>query len=189
MKDPYADLVALCQSGNKAAFRKLVEETEENVYNLAYQMLGNRQEAEDATQEVYLRVWRSLPDFRGDAKFTTWLYRITKNSCLNRRRDFAKELRVIDDEETLRRSIASSSNPVEDTMAEEQKFTLWQTVSRLPRKYRLVITLFYQQQLTYQEIAKLLSVPLGTVKAHLNRARKALAKRLRRKQEVPSVFL
>jgi len=189
IQDPLSGLVAACQDGDETAFRKLVEKTQEDVYNLAYHMLGTVQEAEDMTQEVYIRVWRSLSDFRGDAKFTTWLYRITTNTCLNRRRHFARRLHVVDDEDALEESIAKHGDPAETTMREEQKAVLWKTVSYLPSKYRTVIDLFYQKQLTYKEIAELLDIPLGTVKGHLNRARKALAKRLRHKEEVPSAFL
>ncbi|MEA3407201.1 MAG: sigma-70 family RNA polymerase sigma factor [Chloroflexota bacterium] len=189
VKDPLSDLVAACQNGDETAFRKLVEETQDDVYSLAYHMLDNIQEAEDMTQEVYLHVWRGLPGFRGDAKFSTWLYRITINACLNRRRHFARRLHVIDNEDALEDSIAKHGDPAEATMKEEQRAVLWKTVSYLPPKYRTVIDLFYQKQLSYKEIAELLSVPLGTVKGHLNRARKALAKRLRHKEEAPSAFL
>ncbi|MFO7918160.1 MAG: RNA polymerase sigma factor [Anaerolineae bacterium] len=189
VKDPLSDLVATCQNGDETAFRKLVEETQEDVYNLAYHMLGNEQEAEDMTQEVYLRVWRGLPDFRGEAKFTTWLYSITTNVCLNRRQRSGRRLHVVDDEDALEDSMAEYGDPAEATMRQEERAVLWKTVKYLPPKYRTVIDLFYQKQLSYQEIAELLSIPLGTVKGHLNRARKALAKRLRLKEEVPSAFL
>ncbi|MFP3896453.1 MAG: RNA polymerase sigma factor [Anaerolineales bacterium] len=189
VQDPLSDLVAACQNGDETAFRTLVEKTQEDVYNLAYHMLGNTQEAEDMTQEVYLRVWRGLPDFRSEAKFTTWLYSITTNVCLNRRRHFGRRLRVVDDEDALEDSMAEYGDPAEATMRREERAILWKTVKYLPAKYRTVIDLFYQKQLSYQEIAELLSIPLGTVKGHLNRARKALAKRLRLKEEVPSAFL
>ena len=189
IEDPLSDLVAACQNGDETAFRKLVEKTQEDVYNLAYHMLDNAQEAEDMTQEVYLRVWRGLSDFRGEAKFTTWLYSITTNVCLNRRRHFARRLHVVDDEKALEESISKHGNPAEATIKEEQKAVLWKTVNYLPAKYRTVIDLFYHKQLSYEEIAEILSIPLGTVKGHLNRARKALAKRLRYKEEVPSAFL
>ncbi len=189
IRDPLSDLVTAYQNGDETAFRELLEKTQEDVYNLAYHMLGNAQEAEDTTQEVYLRAWRGLPDFRGEAKFTTWLYSITTNACLNRRRDFGQRLRVIDDEDALEDSISEYGDPAEATMRREEKAVLWKTVKYLPPKYRTVIDLFYQKQLSYQEIAQLLSIPLGTVKGHLNRARKALAKRLRHKEEVPSAFV
>lgn len=189
VRDPLSDLVSACQNGDEMAFRRLVKKTQENVYNLAYHMLGSAQEAEDMTQEVYLRVWRGLPDFRGEAKFTTWLYSITTNACLNRRRHLGRRLYVIDDEDVLEDAMAEYGDPAEATTRREEKAVLWKTVKYLPPKYRTVIDLFYQKQLSYQEIAELLSIPLGTVKGHLNRARKALAKRLRHKEEVPSAFL
>jgi RNA polymerase sigma-70 factor (ECF subfamily) len=184
VKDPLAELVARCQKGDKAAFGELVEETQDRVYSLAYNVLSNRQEAEDMTQEVYLRVWRALPSFRGEAKFTTWLHRIAVNACLNRRRQLRSRLRIVDDAEALERVTASLGDPVAATIHREGKESLWKTVTRLPEKYSLVVNLFYQQQLSYKEIADTLSLPLGTVKAHLNRARQALAKSLRPEQEI-----
>jgi len=187
VSDPLAELVARCQEGDVAAFRELVQKTQDEVYNLAYHVLGNSQEAEDIVQEVYLRVWRALPGFRGEARFSSWLYRITLNACLNRRRELRTQLHVLDAEEALEQLAAPAhENPVELAIEHERKASLWRAVSRLPRKYRLVLTMFYQQQLSYKEIAEHLALPLGTVKAHLNRARRALAGLLRRKREKKS---
>jgi len=189
VKDPLSELVLRCQRGETAAFGELVEETQDRVYSLAYNVLSNRQEAEDLTQEIYLRVWRALPGFRGEAKFTTWLYRISVNACLNRRRQLRSRLRIVDDAKALERVTASLGDPVATTIHHEGKEALWERVKRLPKKYALVINLFYQQQLSYKEIADTLSLPLGTVKAHLNRARHALAKSLRPEQEVRDACL
>ncbi len=164
MNDSLAELVAHCQQGDTAAFARLVAETQNAVYNLAYNVLHNREEAQDMTQEVYLRVWRTLPSFRGDSKFTSWLYRITVNACLNRRRQLRKQLYVVDSDDIMEHLIASRGDPVAIAIANERHALVWGAVDRLPEKYRLVITLFYQEQLSYQEIADILSLPLGTVK-------------------------
>lgn len=189
MNDPSCELVEHCRRGDRAAFARLVAETQREVHNLAYGVLGNGDEAQDMTQEIYLRVWRALPDFRGDSKFSTWLYRISINTCLNRRRQLRSQLNVVDSEDVLDRVAASVGNPVIATINNERREYLWAAVDRLPEKYRLVTILFYQQQLSYREIAEMLSLPLGTVKAHLNRARHALAKRLRLNQEDEDVPL
>jgi RNA polymerase sigma-70 factor, ECF subfamily len=178
------ELIARCQRGDTAAFAQVVAETQSGVYNLAFSVLHNHEEAQDITQEIYMRVWRALPSFRGESKFSTWLYRIAVNTCLNRRRQLRGQLRIVDpNEDVLERLVATDDDPAASTMVSERNQVLWSAVDRLPEKYRLIITLFYQQQLSYPEIAALLALPLGTVKAHLNRARAALAKSLRPNQE------
>jgi RNA polymerase sigma-70 factor (ECF subfamily) len=179
MDDPLSAAVARCQAGDAAAFAVLVTETQSGVYGLAYNVLRDAQEAQDMTQEVYLRVWQALPRFRGEARFTTWLYRIAVNTCLNRRRRLRLELRVVDDATLLERLPEPGADPQRTVLDDEARARLRAAVDALPDKYRLVVTLFYGQELSYVEIAELLSLPLGTVKAHLNRARLALAERYR----------
>ncbi|NLG50660.1 MAG: sigma-70 family RNA polymerase sigma factor [Chloroflexi bacterium] len=178
MSDPHAELIARCQEGDTLAFANLVAQTQTSVYNLAYSVLHDREEAQDMTQEVYLKVWRALPSFRGESKFSSWLYRITINACLNRRRQLRKDLVVVDHEDAIEGLAAHRGDPVKEALTKERNEWIWAAVDRLAEKYRLVITLFYQEQLSYQEIAEMLSLPLGTIKAHLNRAREALAKSL-----------
>ncbi len=176
LNDPLAELVEQAQRGDRVALAELIRETQDRVYNLAYRILGNAQEAEDLTQEVFVRMWRALPRFRGDSKFTTWLHTIATNACLNRKRSLRRQLDTqLDAANWLDALPSAEDGPAEDLLARDERTRLWEMVERLPEKYRLVLTLFYQQQLTYQEIAQVLTLPLGTVKAHLNRARNALA--------------
>lgn len=173
--DSLAETMERARRGDQAAFARLVCATQTHVFNVALSVLGDRQKAEDATQEAYLRAWRALPSFRGESSFRTWLYRIALNTCLNQRRALRGQLRIVDDEAPLDRLAERESDPATVVLERERNATLWSKVASLPQKYRLVIVLFYQQQLSYTEIADLLALPLGTVKAHLNRARKALA--------------
>ncbi len=187
MSDDLAPLVERSRQGDMEAFRALVAETEAYVYNLAYRILGNAQEAEDMTQDVFVRVWRALPEFRADSKFTTWLYRIVVNTSLNRRRQLRAELQTVDHDDALNGLAlpreASGADPSAAAIDRETIAALWAAVERLSAKYRLVIALFYQEGLSYEEIAELLALPLGTVKSHLSRARRALAKVLRTRKE------
>lgn len=178
--DPCAEFVRRAQRGDRLAFGELVRSTQQQVYNLAYHFFPQPQEAEDLTQEIYLRAWRALPDFRGEAHFSTWLYRIAANVCLNRRRQIRARPTTVEDEALLERVPSGQGDPETLVAAQDRKARLWQAVNLLPDRYRLVLALFYQQQLSYDEVAKALALPLGTVKAQLNRARQALAGILRK---------
>lgn len=177
LDDPLEPWVTRARAGDQEAFAEIVRATQTQVYNLAYQIIRNPQEAEDLTQVAYLRAWRALPTFRGEAKLSTWLYRITTNTCLNRRRQLAH---VAETDATLLAQ-APDPQPQPETHVIERLTgaELWRKVAELPERYRAVLTLFYQAQLSYEDIAATLALPLGTVKAQLNRARQALARTIK----------
>jgi RNA polymerase sigma-70 factor (ECF subfamily) len=183
VNNPPIELVQRSQGGDTQAFAELVTYTEVGVYNLALSLLHDRQEAEDVTQEVFVRVWRALPSFRGEAKLTTWLYRITVNTCLNRQRQLRVELANLDSRDSLGDLASDEDGPSAQVLDRERRATLWAAVDRLPARYRAVVYLFYKQDMAHQEIARLLSIPVGTVKSHLNRARQALARLLGKRSE------
>ena len=176
MKESDTELVARARQGDEAAFEQLVLRHQRYVFNLAYRVLSDYAEAEDMTQEAFVRVWRGLSGFRGQARFTTWLYRIVHNLCLNRLPGLQREL--------------LQTGPVEEVLADpglspadlfavrEQMAFLHAQMDRLPEKYRLVLTLRYLQHLSYDEIAAALEMPMGTVKTHIHRARRLLRERL-----------
>jgi len=172
-----AELVAQAQQGDAEAFEQLLDRHQRYAFNLAYRVLGDYAEAEDVTQEAFVRAWRGLPGFRGQARFTTWLYRIVHNLCLNRLPGLQQELLQT---EPLDEVLVSPAPSLLDTFeAREQAAFLHAELERLPDKYRLVLTLRYLQNLSYDEIAAALGVPMGTVKTHICRARRLLTERLR----------
>jgi len=176
-------LVRRAQQGDQAAFAGLVARYQRYVYNLAYRLLRDAQQAEDLAQEAFLRAWRGLGNFRGQARFTTWLYRIVTNLCYTHLKELRRELVVADDDlETL--TMPSAQEPPAAVEAAEQRAFLHRQIAALPTKYRLVITLFYLQELSYQEIAQVLDLPLGTVKTHLFRARERLQQQLQASKEI-----
>jgi RNA polymerase sigma-70 factor (ECF subfamily) len=181
VKESDAELVARVRQGDEAAFEQLVLRHQRYVFNLAYRVLGDYAEAEDVTQEAFLRVWRGLSGFRGQARFTTWLYRIVHNLCLNRLPGLRRELLQIEPPEEILANPAPSPPDLFD--ARERLAFLHAQLDRLPEKYRLVLTLRYLQEFSYAEIAAALDVPMGTVKTHLHRARRLLRERLRQWEE------
>lgn len=184
-------LIERCKLGDQAAFASLVELHQDYVYNLAYRILQSHEEADDATQEAFVKIWQALPTFRGDAKFSTWTYRIVHNLCLNRLRSaksgpqtVSVEFNWNDEGNDGEREMLANlpGDPVEDPAnrfdSAEQRKLIWREVDALPAKYREIITLYYGQELSYEEIAAMLEVPVGTVKTHLFRAKALLRGKL-----------
>ena len=181
MKEGDAELVARARQGDEAAFEQLVLRHQRYVFNLAYRVLGDYAEAEDVTQEAFVRVWRGLSGFRGQARFTTWLYRIVHNLCPNRLPGLRRELLQT---EPLEEVLANPDpSPADLFDVRERLAFLHAQLDRLPEKYRLVLTLRYLQHLSYAEVAAALDVPMGTVKTHIHRARQLLRERLRQWEE------
>jgi len=182
------ELIDRCQKGDLSAFDDLVRLYEKKVYNLAYRMCGNHEDASDLSQEAFLRVFQSLKDFRGQSSFSTWLYRVVSNVCLDELRQRGRRPTISIDEpiagdkgETMQRQLADGGPPP-DELAERRELreVIQSCIDELSEEYRIVIILRDLQDLSYQEIAEVLDCSLGTVKSRLNRARLALKERLSR---------
>lgn len=171
-----AELVRQAQRGDTEAFAGLVALHERFVYNLALRSLGNPEEAADAAQDAFVRAWIALPDFRGQSRFRTWLYRIVINLCINRFPRLRRELQALTHDE-LSDLPAPDSVPAKVEQRELRAF-VHREVERLPEQYRLLVSLRYQHDLSYNEIASLLDLPLGTVKTGLFRAKERLRESL-----------
>lgn len=185
MQEPSAQLLSRCVQGDHDAFAQLVAQQQTYVYNLALGILGEAEEARDLAQEALLRTWQRLPSFRGEARFTTWLYRLVVNLGLNRLARLRRQPPQVElDGHPLIDRSPAAADPQEVHSAAEWRQAIWQAVDGLPEKYRLVITLYYQHERTYEEIAQILQLPLNTVKTHLSRARRQLADRLAELEEV-----
>jgi RNA polymerase sigma-70 factor (ECF subfamily) len=177
VKESDASLVAQARQGDQAAFEQLVRRHQQYVFNVAYRVLNDTAEAEDATQEAFVRAWRGLPGFRGQSRFTTWLYRIVYNLCLNRLPKLRRELLQIEPLEDVLDDAAPSPPDIFET--QEQMAFLHAELERMPEKYRLVLSLRYLEHMSYEEVAAALNAPLGTVKTHIHRARGLLVDRVR----------
>lgn len=181
MNEDTGILLKLAKDGNISAFEKLIYQHQKSVYNMAFSMLGNREDAYDAAQEVFIRVFKSLPGFREQASFSTWVYRITKNVCLDEIRKNKKRNTVSIDQETdygdgpVKMQI-EDSGPTPDESAERNELVkkVQEGIAKLPEQHRLIIIMRDIQNLSYEEIAGILKCPEGTVKSRINRARTAL---------------
>ncbi len=179
MGNTEAELIRQAQAGDMTAFAELVEKYQAFVYNLAIRTLNHPQEAEDLTQEAFVRVWRALPHFRQQAKFQTWLYRIVTNLCYNRLPHLRRELTALGQEMLDDIPDETFTDPAHQVATKEQQMFLHQQIDQLPESYRLLISLRYHSGLSYNEIAEVLGVPLGTVKTGIFRARAQLRQALR----------
>ncbi|HEV2436815.1 MAG TPA: sigma-70 family RNA polymerase sigma factor [Verrucomicrobiae bacterium] len=156
------------------AFDLLVEQFKDKVFRLAFSMLRNETQAEDAAQDVFLKIWKALPAYHGGASLSTWIYAITRNTCLTelKRRDKhpAVSLHEPEMETASNCLLALRSSDPEPGLGMDVETLL----AKLPERFRQVITLFYLEQKEYGEVAQMLNVPLGTVKTLLFRAKKEL---------------
>lgn len=170
-------LLERCRSGqDDAAFSELVDRYKDLVYALVFRLSRDRGRADDLAQEVFLKVYRGLPYFRGDAKLSTWIYRIVFNVCCeDRARRRAVELPL--DPGGGRRPIDPGA--VDASFGElELRDRLQDAMAGLPDNYRFLIAAHYLQGIQYEALAAALDIPLGTVKTHLHRAKRLLRERL-----------
>lgn len=176
-----ARLVDASRQGDQDAFAQLVQRYQRHIFNLVYRMLQHYEEASEITQETFLAAWQGLSSFRGDARFPTWLYRIAYNCSLKqleqRKRDWALQL-AIQAEQVLRRADGDTSAEAA-LEANVLQTMILEYISNLPAKYRIVVILRHLQEMTYEEMAEVLTMPIGTIKTHLFRARNLLKERLR----------
>lgn len=182
------ELILRAQRGDTNAFADLLALHERFVYNLALRTIGDPTEAEDVAQEAFVRAWQALPNFRGGSALRTWLYRIVINLCYNRFPRLRRELNELTDNSStnLPEPASLEANPALYSELRERRALLHCEIERLPESQRLLIVLRYQDELSYEEIASLLGLPLGTVKTGLFRAKERLRQALSVYQEEPA---
>jgi RNA polymerase sigma-70 factor (ECF subfamily) len=171
------ELVERCRQGDDAAFRELVDQYKGLVFGLIARSIVNRARAEEVAQEVFLKVHRGLPYFRGDAKLSTWIYRIVINALAQER----PELRTTSLDEVAAGDEQPRLQPVADDRAFNDlvmKDRLQKAIERLPIQYQVLINGHYMKGMRYEELAAALEMPMGTVKTHLHRAKRQLRRLL-----------
>jgi RNA polymerase sigma-70 factor (ECF subfamily) len=175
-------LVERCRQGDKDSFAQLMRLYERQVYNFTYRMLGNEEEAEDLTQDIFVSAFRGIRSFRGDAKFSTWLYRIALNQTRNRikylskRKFFAKWSRRVDSEEYDGPENVADSGPTPEhwALTKDLATHVQECLGKMPPQARQILILRDIQGFSYEELSDMLSLNPGTVKSRLHRARVTL---------------
>lgn len=187
-------LLERVRSGDRDAFRSLVERHQKRVYNLAYSLLKNREDAADVAQEAFVKAYRSLDGFKGDASFYTWIYRITNNLCIDFLRKAGPTAKIEYSEELSDDSSAEAqagvgvlssrlgTNPQRSALRHELAEKMEEALAQLPEKHRAILVLREVDGLSYEELAQALEIPKGTVMSRLFHARTKM-------QEILAVYL
>jgi len=178
MADTETNLIQKAQKGDHDAFAALVDEHQRYVYNLALRVVKDENEALDLTQETFVRAWTALPNFKGQSQCRTWLYRIVTNLCYNRLPNLRRSLNDLGDDVMEDIPETNLHTPAQEFESNETRQHLHQAIDSLDANYKLLITLRYQNELSYDEIASTLNLPLGTVKTGIFRAKEQLRKSL-----------
>ncbi len=173
-------LIRRILSGDQDAFAQLVKTYETQVYNLCLRMVGNQEDAKDLAQESFIKAWRGLQFYKFESAFSTWLYRLTSNVCIDflrkQKRRPVVSMTMQEEEETLTELEVPDSAPLPEAQVLylEQKQAIAAAMNQLEEEFRTVLTLRVIEDLPYEEIAEILDLKIGTVKSRLARARNKL---------------
>ena len=175
------DLIRRAKQGDMLAFEELILQHEKIVYNVALRMMNHSEDARDISQEVFLKAYRNLADFDERSAFSTWLYRITHNTCIDEMRkrkgkqSYSLEEELENEDGSMQRQIADEGDtPEESLLREEQKSEILQALDTLSEEHKAAIILRDVKGLSYEEISEILELSLGTVKSRISRARNQL---------------
>jgi RNA polymerase sigma-70 factor, ECF subfamily len=180
------DLMARIAKGDDDAFEILVNRHQTSILNLIYRFIGDRTQAKDLAQEVFLRVWQAAGSYRPEAKFTTWIYRITANLCFNelksarRKKWFSFNRSDEDGKHTFEETLSDSGPSAEDLLlSKERSRQISDALQRLPENQRMALILKRYDDLSYQEIAKVIGCSVSAIESLLVRAKRTLQEKLK----------
>ncbi|OOE08988.1 RNA polymerase sigma factor SigW [Fictibacillus arsenicus] len=177
-----ANMVAQVKKGDQEAFEGIVDLFKDKIYRHCYRMVGNGHEAEDLAQETFLRAYRNISKYNNEFKFSTWIFRIATNLCIDRLRkkkpDYYLDAEVPGTDGATMYSQLSSEEPLpEQVVTENERWhELQEEIMKLPEKYRTAIVLKYVEDLSLEEISHIMDIPVPTVKTRIHRGREALKK-------------
>jgi RNA polymerase sigma factor (sigma-70 family) len=170
-----SELIQKCLAGDRDIFAELVNRYKKLIYAVIYNINGDSSEVNDLFQEVFLRIYKSLHRYDSDYQFATWAIKITTNVCRDRMRQKRMEPVPVDE---ISETGDNQNNPETQYLAQEQLIGIRRAIRELPEKYRILIVLFHQQRLSYEEMAKVLDQPISIIKNRLYRARLMLRDKL-----------
>jgi RNA polymerase sigma-70 factor (ECF subfamily) len=177
-----AELVRLCQDGDMAAFEQLFHKYQERVYSTALRMMNNQDDAMDLTQDIFLRAYQNIGKFRFTSAFSTWLYRLAVNLCIDELRKRKKIGNPVPLEEAL--SESDGDTPEDNVISSDTERQVWKAINSLKEKDRAIIVLRDIEGLSYKEIAEVLKCSLGRVKSRIHEARQRLKMILEKETEL-----
>ncbi|MCU1238425.1 MAG: polymerase, sigma-24 subunit, subfamily [Candidatus Solibacter sp.] len=169
------ELVEGCRRGERESFRVLFETYKDKIYSIALRFSGDESLAMDIAQDTFLKLYSSIADFRGDALFSTWVYRLVVNSCLDHKRRSWRTIPMADD---LLAVLRAPGDALQAVLCNEVSERVQRAIEKLPVEQRIVVVLRYTEGLAYEQIAEAVGCSMGTVASRLNRAHKALERRL-----------
>lgn len=195
MAEPSRELLQHAQAGDSEALTQLVRGQQHYVYSIAMSVLKDPDDAADVTQEAFIRLFRSLNQYNGESRFTTWLYRLVVNLCRDELRRRGRQVPIVqppvgDDEDLDPLAIVADDDrwidPAQALASQEVREQVRRALDELEHQYRLVLTLYYFEDLKYTDIAAILDMPLNTVKSHIRRGKERLAALLQRQEQPPA---
>ena len=169
--------------GDSKSFAILVDRYKDLVFTLALRMVKNREEAEEVSQDTFLKVFKSLNKFKGDSKFSTWIYRVGYNTCLDRIKKNKRAQRTVAIDEFTEHQIKTLDNALDNMEMEERKLAIQHCLQLLPSEDSYLMTLYYFEELSLEEISKIIDITVNNVKVKLFRSRKRLATILKQRIE------
>ena len=176
------EIIAEIQNGNTAAFGRIIEGYQKLIGHIVFRMVSNPADREDIAQDIFIKIYQKLDQFRFEAKFSTWISKIAYNTCINYLNK--KETLLSQNHLTVERDWDSSMSNPNTPLIEVEKIELSEKINQeilqLPENYRMAITLFHLQEFNYQEISDIMNIPVGTVKSYLFRGRQYLKEKLQR---------
>ncbi|MFQ5604295.1 MAG: RNA polymerase sigma factor [bacterium] len=187
MQNSSSELIKKAIEGDEAAYKQLLDNYRGAIFNLLYKMVRNKEETEDLVQEAFMKAFKALPSFNEEYAFSTWLYKIAINNCIDHMRK--KKLKTYSinkpvqskDGELGREFPDISMSPDKNILSEEKSSLIENAIAELPENYKMAIILRHSEEKSYEEIAQIMNIPLGTVKARIFRAREMLKKKLKGK--------
>ncbi len=181
-----SQLIRKAQQGDEASFSQLMTHYEKSIFNLTYRMVNSIEDAEELTQTTFLKAWNSLNSFHSDSSFFTWLYRLAKNSSIDylrqkKRRTAVLDTLPVDDLQNNVQLASSATNPEKIVLQHDRLNTLYEAIGSLSDDHRDILLQREMDGLSYEEIAQLRSISIGTVKSRISRARLSLRNILKSK--------